>query len=148
MNTDAQPLLLELADTIASGRELSLSFGGFQIRGQVSLEGAQLHVAGRDGTVTATRLLITNATVMGHDLRLGGQELEAFNATVSWGTVPSGGCLPPRQQARRRSHGDLPVANASRGYGPQTAVGTRDAGPRADRELHPIRAEPYRVPSS
>lgn len=85
MNTDAQPLLLELTDTIASGREISLSVAGFDVRGQVSLEGAHLHLAGREGTVTASRLLITNVTIMGHGLRLGGQELVATNVSTSWG---------------------------------------------------------------
>lgn len=85
MNTDAQPLLLELTDTIASGREIALSVAGFDVRGQVSLEGAHLHLAGREGTVTASRLLITNVTIMGHGLRLGGQELVATNVSTSWG---------------------------------------------------------------
>lgn len=103
MNTDAQPLLLELADTMVSGREIALTVGGFQVRGQVSLDGAHLHLAGREGTVTATRLLINSVTVMGHGLRLGGQQLEATNATVSWGDAG------PRIQAASVRIGALQV---------------------------------------
>lgn len=77
-------LLLELTDTSASGREIALSVGGFDVRGQVAMQGAHLHLAGREGTVTADRLIIRDVSVMGHGLRASGQALEAVNATVSW----------------------------------------------------------------
>lgn len=86
MNTDS-PLMLQLADTMVSGREIALTVSGFEIRGQVSLDGGHLHLGGREGTVTATRLVINNATVMGHGVRLGGQQLEAMNVVVSWGAT-------------------------------------------------------------
>lgn len=85
MNTEAQPLILELADTFASGREIALSVAGFDVRGQLSLEGAHLHLAGREGTVTASKLVITNVTIMGRGLRIGGQELVGANVSASWG---------------------------------------------------------------
>jgi hypothetical protein len=86
MTTAARrPLLLELTDTHAHGREISLAIRGFQIKGQVALESANLHLDGPDGTVTAARLVVTSVTITGHGLRLGGQQLEATDATVGWG---------------------------------------------------------------
>ncbi len=87
MNTQAQPLLIELTDATASGREITVSVAGFDIRGQVTLHGAHFHLAGRDGTVTAERIIVREVTMMGHGLRVGGQELEASKATVSWGAA-------------------------------------------------------------
>ena len=116
MNAIARPLLLELSETAAHTREIALAVAGFEIRGQLALEGAVLHLEGRDGSVSAQRLVITSVTITGHGVRLG--------ARLCAGVRPRGGRLP---RCRRSFFGRLSGGGGWRRCGDRAAP---DRAPR------------------
>ncbi len=85
MNAVAHPLLLQLSETNAHGREISLTVRGYEIRGRIALDGASLDLRGRDGTVSAEQLVIAGVTIAGHGVRIGAQQLTAAHCTIGWG---------------------------------------------------------------